>query len=558
MAARIIHPISALEFAHMVRKCMPPVGWSDTIGIANSGGPDSTCLMFLFNRLINDTKTMNADESLPKNIVSLTIDHDLQASSADMATHASRIAQSLGVRHITKKLDWKRSRPGPGDSIEELARDKRYDTLLDLIIACNANSLAMGHHCDDQVETMLMRLGRSSTKVGLGGMRPCRRWGMGNEIKGVPNRQLQVEQMRRWIVRPLLSVGKDRILATCEENKLEYVSDPTNFQPQLTIRNAIRHVISNEVRDDLDYPSFPHIINLQLKQINATAAKDFNGAFDLTSGIDHLRKVSMDMSSAVEKMDLRVNEMIPKCRIPSSPGTFMISAEALSKIPSPDLREALLYRIVRYVSPEPWGSPKAELGRRKVGMLRLWEHLSSYKQHLSRNNSSICVGSGVWWRLVTTVNGRLRSEVRNVDPSNLAWIALRQPPSRSIRVPNYARFDITRTVLDTRNTWLTQSKSPLSEMVFDNRFLLQFSVDKMPTSLVKLLEQGALLVVEPRGIWRIPEVKLHNVNGLARKLVHTEVKHGPFSVDLELGSETYIKLDSGWITMEYFRPISAI
>jgi len=70
------------------------------------------------------------------------------------------------------------------------------------------------------------------------------------------------EGMHRWIVRPLLEVSKvsigalihytfhntnqDRILATCAENGLEYVTDPTNFQPDVTIRNAIRQMLKEE------------------------------------------------------------------------------------------------------------------------------------------------------------------------------------------------------------------------------------------------------------------------------------------------------------------------
>lgn len=253
---------------------------------------------------------------------------------------------------------------------------------------------------------------------------------------------------------------------------------------------------------------------------------------------------------------MTVDDVIPQYRIPSSPGTFMISTQSLTRIPSRQLREALLYRIVRYVSPEPWGSPKAELGRRKASMARLWEHLSSFEQHRSRNSSSICVGSGVWWRLVTTVNGRLRSEVRKADPTNLAWIALRQPQSRLHKVPDVCRFEITRTILEARNAWLTQNKSSLLEMVFDNRFLLQFSLDKIPTSLVESLERDERIVVEPRGIWLIPQVKCFSVKGL--NVIHTDVKHGPFSVDLQLGSEHYHNIKSDWITMEYFRPLSAI
>ena len=36
---------------------------------------------------------------------------------------------------------------------------------------------------------------------------------------------------------------QDRILETCHFHRIHYVLDPTNFQPDLTLRNAIRHVL---------------------------------------------------------------------------------------------------------------------------------------------------------------------------------------------------------------------------------------------------------------------------------------------------------------------------
>lgn len=34
------------------------------------------------------------------------------------------------------------------------------------------------------------------------------------------------------------------MLATCEEHGLEYVTDETNFQPEITLRNSVRHVLA--------------------------------------------------------------------------------------------------------------------------------------------------------------------------------------------------------------------------------------------------------------------------------------------------------------------------
>jgi len=34
------------------------------------------------------------------------------------------------------------------------------------------------------------------------------------------------------------------VLATCEEHGLDYVTDETNFQPEITLRNAVRHALA--------------------------------------------------------------------------------------------------------------------------------------------------------------------------------------------------------------------------------------------------------------------------------------------------------------------------
>lgn len=177
------------------------------IAVGNSGGPDSICLLFLLHRYLNGKRATNLQ---PRSLVSLSIDHNLQASSSSMAAQAASIADSLGIDHVTAKLPWGEGhhpqKPGPGDKIEEKARDMRQFVLFEHLKKLDANALAFGHHADDQVETMLMRLGRGSSGIGLAGMRPCRRWGMGSRTEG-PN-PYEIEGMRRWIVRPLLGVPK--------------------------------------------------------------------------------------------------------------------------------------------------------------------------------------------------------------------------------------------------------------------------------------------------------------------------------------------------------------
>ncbi|RGP76035.1 trna -lysidine synthase [Fusarium longipes] len=56
---------------------------------------------------------------------------------------------------------------------------------------------------------------------------------------------LQVEDGGVMIYRPLLEFDKDRLIATCEANKISWVEDETNKDPTLTTRNAIRYMVRN-------------------------------------------------------------------------------------------------------------------------------------------------------------------------------------------------------------------------------------------------------------------------------------------------------------------------
>jgi tRNA(Ile)-lysidine synthase TilS/MesJ len=103
---------------------------------------------------------------------------------------------------------------------------------------------------------------------------------------------------------------KDRILATCEANKLEYVNDPTNFQPQFTIRNAIRHCIdSGEGKEpDLEFTHYSAEIATQLKKINNAAAKheeldNVNLKISLHAGRQHLREAVKKLAKELEEVD---------------------------------------------------------------------------------------------------------------------------------------------------------------------------------------------------------------------------------------------------------------
>jgi tRNA(Ile)-lysidine synthase TilS/MesJ len=56
---------------------------------------------------------------------------------------------------------------------------------------------------------------------------------------------LECEDGGITIYRPLLGFSKDRLIATCEANKIPWFEDPTNVDETMTLRNAVRHLVRN-------------------------------------------------------------------------------------------------------------------------------------------------------------------------------------------------------------------------------------------------------------------------------------------------------------------------
>ncbi|WP_321517941.1 tRNA lysidine(34) synthetase TilS [uncultured Bacteroides sp.] len=102
-------------------------------------------------------------------------------------------------------------------SIEMAARELRYDWFEKMRKELNADVVAVAHHRDDSVETLLLNLIRGTGINGLTGIHP----------------------KNNHIVRPLLTVSREDILAYLKEMKQDYVTDSTNLQDEYT-RNKIR------------------------------------------------------------------------------------------------------------------------------------------------------------------------------------------------------------------------------------------------------------------------------------------------------------------------------
>jgi tRNA(Ile)-lysidine synthase TilS/MesJ len=104
-------------------------------------------------------------------------------------------------------------------------------------------------------------------------------------------------------------IVKDRILETCKENMLSYVEDPTNFQPEITLRNAIRHKVRwDKEQHTLVEERFPQEVIQGLKSIQ-DAAKEAKLNFSLDTCPELLRQQSAHFFSLVREQEAEGKRM---------------------------------------------------------------------------------------------------------------------------------------------------------------------------------------------------------------------------------------------------------
>lgn len=114
-----------------------------------------------------------------------------------------------------------------GASLHDVARRHRYEAMAEQARVCGAAAVAVGHHRDDQAETLLLNLIRGSGPEGLAGMPPSRPLDAAPEVR---------------LVRPLLDVGRSDIEAFAEAENIPWREDPSNRDPtydRATIRTEV-------------------------------------------------------------------------------------------------------------------------------------------------------------------------------------------------------------------------------------------------------------------------------------------------------------------------------
>lgn len=200
---------------HVLRTAEEQGLWlpNDTIIVAVSGGPDSVALLHIMQEI--------SQHHIPLNLICGHVHHGLRVESDEEALMVKKIAAALDIPFVMEAVDVPAYMKETGKGAEEAARDKRYEFLVRTALKFGARSIALGHHADDQAETVLLHLLRGSGPTGLVGMKFSR------TIKNVE------------LIRPLLRIYKTDLIEVCENEKFKYAIDLSNLETKYR-RNEIR------------------------------------------------------------------------------------------------------------------------------------------------------------------------------------------------------------------------------------------------------------------------------------------------------------------------------
>lgn len=181
--------------------------------VAVSGGTDSLCLLHLLLQICGPGKHYTG-----VSLHAAHLDHMLRGKvSADEARAVAHMLEDWNVPFTIGQIDVAELAKAEKCSLEEAARSARYRFLREI---ARGKSIAVAHHADDQVETLILHWLRGSGLNGMVGMLP----------------------RQQDIIRPLLAITRAETSAYCQAQGITPMEDLSNNDPRF-LRNRIRHEV---------------------------------------------------------------------------------------------------------------------------------------------------------------------------------------------------------------------------------------------------------------------------------------------------------------------------
>ncbi len=195
-------------------RTLPPAAHEGPAYVGLSGGRDSLALLHLLRFFIQPQQQVGR-------LHAIHVDHGMHPQSRGQARWVAGLCRAWQVPLTVRTL----CAPPRGEGAAREARYACFRTVMDE--EPGRGLLVLGHHAEDQAETVLFRLLRGTGPRGLAGIPAVRALGPGSP---------------HVVLRPLLGLSGDAIAEWARRHHLRPREDPTNRDPGFR-RNWIRHML---------------------------------------------------------------------------------------------------------------------------------------------------------------------------------------------------------------------------------------------------------------------------------------------------------------------------
>ena len=181
-----------------------------------SGGPDSLALLHFLKQI---------QPLFGYEIIAASVDHMFRGEeSYEDYQYVEEICRQWGILFEGRRIDVPAYMARTGESSQVAARNVRFSFFEEMMDKHQADTLALAHHGDDQIETVLMRLTRGAA---------------GKARAGIP---IKRAFHSGYVIRPFLSLTKEDISQYTKEHHLQPRHDPSNDKDSY-LRNRFRHEV---------------------------------------------------------------------------------------------------------------------------------------------------------------------------------------------------------------------------------------------------------------------------------------------------------------------------
>ncbi len=212
----------AIEQFHMIEP-------EDIVVAGVSGGADSVCLLL---NLMEYRKDISFD------IEVVHLNHLIRSEAGDDALFVRNLCDNAGIPYHLYEVDVTTLASQEHMSVEEAGRQARYKAYRE-VLGSRKGVIALGHHRDDLVETVIFNICRGSGIHGISGIEP----------------------VKDNVVRPLLYCTRNEIEDYLSKNGQDYVTDITNLHTDYT-RNRIRLNVLPYLEKEVHQGTSEHIADM--------------------------------------------------------------------------------------------------------------------------------------------------------------------------------------------------------------------------------------------------------------------------------------------------------